>query len=120
MLCNQITTAMTTLKNTQKNSLLIECLKKISDNSWEGNTTHYTVEDCLTVINFKGYKNSGWYKPSAVAIKGVDGLFMVNQDGSLCFDFRVVKVAENQFKVESMTLQGINEFENLFRQLSNE
>lgn len=107
---------MTTLKNTQDNKVRVSALKKISECKWNGNTIHDTLNKCLVAINLNAF-NSGWYNPVAVKIDGLTGYYMVNQDGSLFFESRVVKADDNKFRIEELTMQGLNEFENLYREM---
>ena len=111
---------MTTLKNSKENNTLVKALKNISETKWVGNTIHDNLEKCLMAINLESSKNSGWYNPTATRINGLTGIYMVNQDGSLCFDFRVIKEDEKKFRIETLSMSGYNEFENLYCELINE
>ena len=46
------------------------------------------------------------------AINGLTGYFMINQDGSILCEARVIKESDNSYKIEYMTKEGWNEFEN--------
>ena len=111
---------MTTLKATKENNALVKALKKIAETKWVGNVTHDNLEKCLVGINLESGVNSGWYSPVAVRIAGLTGYYMVNQDGSLCFDYRVIKLEDKKFLIETMTMEAYNQIENLYRQLINE
>jgi len=110
---------MTTLKATAENNTIVKALKKISETKWVGNTTFDNLDACLTSINLQTAKNSGWYKPAAITINGLSGIYMINQDGTLCYDYRVIKTENNQYKIEILTTTGFNEFEQLYSQLAN-
>jgi hypothetical protein len=111
---------MTTLKNSKENNTLVAALKKIAETKWVGNTVHDNLDKCLTAINLETGKNSGWFSPVAVRIDGLAGYYLVNQDGSFCFDYRVIKVDSNKFVIETMTMSAYNEFETIYSNLINE
>jgi hypothetical protein len=100
---------MTTLKNTKENAAIISTLKGINETKWVGNTTHPKLSQCLAAINLHTF-NSGWYLPAAVRVNGLRGLYLVNQDGSLCWEFRVIESGDS-FRIESLSDSGMNEFE---------
>ena len=102
---------MTTLKNTPENKAKVEALKTISETQWVGETTHDTIDKCLTGINILSGMNSGWYVPAAIRLNGVQGIFMVNQDGGLNFESRVVKVDDNKYKIEHLSDAAYDRFE---------
>ncbi len=110
---------MTTLAKTTENNAKVKALKKIAETKWTGTTIHTNLDACLTAINL-GSTNSGWYKPSASRINGLTGIFMINQDGSIFCEARVIKISEKEYKIEYMTMAGWNEFENLFHQFMDE
>ena len=111
---------MTTIANTTENNLTVKALKKINQCQWVGNTTHDTLDKCLVAINYATSKNSGWYNPTASRINGLTGIYMINQDGSICFDFRVIKEGDKKFRIEEMTMKAYNEFENIYSKLIDE
>ena len=45
---------------------------------------------------------------------------MINQDGSIFCEARVIKESEKEFKIEHMTMEGWNEFENFYGQFMDE
>jgi hypothetical protein len=45
---------------------------------------------------------------------------MINQDGSIFCEARVIKLSEKEYKIEYMTMAGWNEFENLFSRFMEE
>lgn len=110
---------MATLAATKENLAAIEALKKISQCKWVGNTVHPNLDFCLTAINLETGKNSGWYNATAVRIPSLTGIYMINQDGSFCYEFRVVKENESTFKIETLTMEGFNQFEQIYLGLLN-
>lgn len=100
----------------EKNQILVESLKKISDTKWKGTTIHINLDNCLTAINLSSC-NSGWYKPTCIKINGLNGLYMVNQDGSLFCESRIIKEDEDKYRIESLTSSGWNEFERIYGEL---
>lgn len=110
---------MTTLKATKENNALVKALKKIAETKWVGNITHDTLDKCLAGINLESGVNPGWYNPVAVRIAGLTGYYMVNQNGSLCYDYRVIKLEDKKFLIETMTMEGFNQFEKLYSQFIN-
>ena len=110
---------MASIANTKENNATVKALKKISETKWAGTTTHPNLDACLTAINLNS-TNSGWYKPTASRIEGLTGVFMINQDGSIFPEARVIKEDENIFKIEYITMTGWNEFENLYCQFIDE
>ena len=104
---------MTTLAKTKENNARVKALKKIAGTKWTGTTIHTNLDACLTGINL-GSTNSGWYNPTSLRIDGLTGIFMINQDGSIFCEARIIKENEKQFKIEYITNEAWNEFENLF------
>jgi len=109
--------SMDVLPNTKENNAKIKALKTIENTVgkifWTGNTTHDNLDKCLTALNLDS-ANSGWYKPKAAKIKGLKGYYMINQDGSLFCEARVIKQEENKYLIEYLTNEGWNKFENLY------
>jgi hypothetical protein len=99
--------------HTKENNAKVEAIKKIAETKWVGNTIHTNLDACLTAMNLES-NNSGWYKPTAIKINGLKGIFMINQDGTFFCDARVIKEGEKKYRIEYMTMTGWNEFENLF------
>ena len=111
---------MTTIAKTKENNAKAVALKFVKQTQWVGETTHDTLDKCLVAINLFSGTNSGLYSPIAVRIAGVQGFFMVNQDGSLFYESRVIKVNENTYKIEHLSNDGYNIFENkYFESLEN-
>lgn len=107
---------MITLANTIENNYKVEALKKLTNMSWNGNTIHESIDKCFTAINLES-NNSGWYKPTVTRIKGLAGYFMINEDGSLFFEARVIKEDDKKYRIEYLTSAGYDVFENLYFQL---
>ena len=106
----------TALKNTADNKARIEALKTVKETQWVGNTTHASIDACLTAINLQS-TNSGWYKPTAIRLPGFKGMFMVNEDGSLFFEAKIIKDAEKVYRIEYMTMTAYNNFEQKYSEL---
>jgi hypothetical protein len=115
-LIQQTETDMTTITNT---TAQIQALKKISGTKWTGTTIHSNLDACLTAINLQS-SNSGWHKPVAVKLRGVAGIYMKNEDGSIFCEARVIKESQNKYRIEYMTMQAWNEFEKLYEKFTNE
>jgi hypothetical protein len=107
---------MTTLKNTNENKTFTTILKSIKETDWCGNSEYENIESCLTAINLEAGRNSGWYTPSVVRLKGISGMFCVNEDGSLLYDFRITKTEKGYLK-ETLTMSGFNKFEKMYSEL---
>jgi hypothetical protein len=102
------------LKESKENNAKIKALKKIQKTVgkiiWNGNNTHDSIHKCLVGMNLNS-DNSGWYIPDAVRIKGLDGIYMINQDGSLFCESRIIKKEESLYAIEYMTSSGWDLFE---------
>lgn len=98
------------IAETKENKAIIEALKKSNQCKWVGNTTHDTMDKCLTAINLQT-SNSGHYNPVASRLNGCVGFYLINQDGSICYDMRVVKKGEKEFVIEYLTSSGFEDFE---------
>ena len=110
---------MATIAKTTENNAKVKALKKIAETKWTGTTIHTNLDACLTALNLDS-TNSGWYKPTATKIDGLTGIFMINQDGSIFCEARVIKEDDKKFKIEYMTMTGWNEFENLYGKFIDE
>lgn len=95
---------------TKENNAKIRALKKVKQTQWNGNTRHESLDACLTAMNLES-GNSGRYKPDAVRIPGLIGIYMLNEDGSIYCDARVIKEDEKKFAIEYLLTSGYNEFE---------
>lgn len=102
---------MKNLENTLENQAKIYALKKINKCRWSGNVAHSNLESCLTAINLDS-NNSGWYIPTPIRINGLDGIYMINEDGSLYWEAKVLKESNNKFKIE--WLISTDEFEKFY------
>ena len=110
---------MKKLANTKENNAIVKALKVVENTVnkifWTGNTTHDNLDKCLVALNLYS-TNSGWYNPFAVKINGLTGYYMVNQDGSLFCEARIIKQDEKKYLIEYLTNDGWNKFENLYCQ----
>ena len=97
----------------------VKALKKIVGRKWVGNSIHNSMVKWLTALNLNS-TNSGWYKPTATRINGLTGWFMINQDGSIFCEARVIKESEAKYRIEYMTTEAWDEFENLYCKFINE
>jgi hypothetical protein len=107
---------MKTLKLTSENIAKVEALKTIKETKWVGSLTFDSMDKCLASMNMNTI-NSGWYKPCALRIKGLQGIFMTNEDGGLYFEQRIIKMNDKKFRVESLCDSGYNDFENKYLEL---
>lgn len=110
---------MVTLAETKENNAKIMALKKVKETQWNGNTRHESLEACLTAINLDS-GNSGWYKPDAVRINGLKGIYMLNEDGSIFCEARVIKEDEKRFLIEYLLNSGYKEFESYYLKFISE
>lgn len=97
----------------QENNKITKALKSIHETRWVGSTTFTSMKECLAVLNLNS-ENSGWYNPTAVRINGLTGWFMINQNGCIFFESRIIKQSDNLFTIEHLTNQGFNEFEQTY------
>lgn len=104
---------MKTVATTKENNAIVSALKKINQCKWVGNTIHDSLDKCLVGLNLYT-TNSGWYNPVAVRINGLTGIYMINQDGSIFPEARVIKEDEKKWRIEYLTMTGWNEFEKLY------
>lgn len=95
---------------TNENKAIADALKKSNQCKWVGNTTHDSMEKCLRAMNLQT-SNSGHYNPVAVRLAGCTGFYLINQDGSICYEMRVIKKAEKEFVIEYLTSSGFDDFE---------
>ena len=107
---------METLKATPENLAKIKALKQVQENQWEDSCTHDTLEKALVGVSLYSDANSGWYNPVAAKIKGIEGLFVINEDGGLNFESRIIEVQGEGFKIQHLTMDGYNAFEKNFEQ----
>jgi hypothetical protein len=107
----------TTLKLTPENKATIAALKTINQTQWVGEITHDTLDKCLTVINMFYTMNGGLYIPKAIRINGLMGIFMVNKDGSIHYSSRVIKIAEDKYKIEHLSNEADYQFEREYTEI---
>lgn len=110
---------METISITKENNARVKALKKVAETKWNGNTVHDTMDKCLRAMSLDS-NNSGHYNPIAARINGLTGWFMINQDGSIFCEARVIKEDEKQYRIEYMTNSAWNEFENNYCQFIGE
>ena len=108
-----------TLSETKENKAMSEALKNVLQTQWTGTTVHNNMDKCLTAINLDS-NNSGHYNPVAIRVNGLIGWFMINQDGSLFCEARVIKESYTQFKIEYMTNQAWNKFDDDYCKILDE
>ena len=94
----------------KENNARISALKAIPSTKWNGNTVHATLDACLTVLNIEAM-GSGWYKPEAIKINGLEGIYMIQQNGTLFCDARIIKEDENKYRIEYLIGNGYDIFE---------
>lgn len=104
---------------TKENVAIVKSLKKISECKWVGNITHNNLDKCLRALNNNSC-NSGWHNPIATRIGGLYGIYMINQDGSIFAEYRIIKVDNDTYRIECLTMEGWNQFENYYREFINE
>jgi hypothetical protein len=107
---------MTTLQKTPENKAKVSALKIVKETQWVGEVTHDTVNKALTAINLFQGTNSGWYNPVAIRLDGVKGIFMINENGGLNFESRIIKT-EKGCRIEHLTNDGYNAFENKYNEI---
>lgn len=111
---------MTTVAQTPENAAKISALKRTNQCRWAGTTVHTSLEACLDGIKLYSGMNSGWYNPVAARFPGVVGTYMINQDGSIFWEARVIKEGDKQFRIEYVTNAGMDDLEkHYFEALEN-
>ena len=114
---------MENLVNSKENIAKIKALKAVENTVgkifWVGNIIQDNLDKCLVGLNLES-TNSGWYNPIAVKINGLTGYYMVNQNGSLFCEARIIKKEENKYLIEYITNEGWNIFEDLYSQFIDE
>ena len=99
------------------NNAITAALKVVKETQWVGSLKFDTIDKCLASMNLNT-TNSGWYNPIPIRIKGLQGFFMVNEDGSLHFEQRIIKVEEGEYQIENLSNSGYDCFENKYIELS--
>lgn len=102
-------------KMTPDNKARVEALRTIKQTDWVGNVTHTSIDACLTAMNLDS-ANSGWYSPNATRIPKLKGLFMINEDGSLFYEAKIIKETEKVFRIEYMSMEAYNKFEQKYEE----
>jgi len=101
------------MSTAHENNLRTEALKAVHENEWVGNIVHPNLDRCLTAINLNS-ANSGWYKPTATRVNGIKGWYMLNSDGTIYYESRVIKEGDNEYRIEYMTGNGYTAFERAY------
>jgi hypothetical protein len=107
-------------ENAAYNNAVVKALKNVRETQWVGNLTFRTMHECLTFLNLYSGMNSGFYDPIAIKINGLTGWFMVNQDGTIFLEARIIKESEDKYKIEYMAKEAWNQFENDLRSFLGE
>lgn len=105
-----------TLSNTKENNAKVQALRAVQNIIgkiyWVGNVKFNTLDKALMSISFNSL-NSGWYNPVPVSIKGLIGIYMINEDGSLFAESRIIK-ENDTYLVEHLRSEGYNKYESLY------
>lgn len=107
------------MKATPENNAKVKALKLVKQTQWVGEITFDTIDKCLASMNMNTF-NSGWYDPKALRIAGLHGIFMLNEDGSLYGEQRIIKISDSEYKIEHLSNDGYKMFENKFIELIEE
>lgn len=99
--------------NTPENNAKVKALKKINECKWVGSTVHSSIDRCLTAINLDSM-NSGWYRPVGVRLAGLQGIFMLNEDGSIFCEAKVIMVSDDKYRIEYLSNSGWMDFEKYY------
>lgn len=98
----------------EQNKRLIEGLRKfenvVGEIPWTDGLGFDSMELCAASMNLNAL-NSGFYKPPMVRIKGLSGFYMINEDGYLHCDQRVVKESERCYRIQNLTSTAFNRLE---------
>lgn len=103
---------------TPDNTARIKALKKIKQTGWVGNTTHTSLDACLEALKYES-TNSGHYNPKATRVNALVGIYMINEDGSLFCEARIIKEAYDCYRIEYMILSAWSEFESWYGEFLN-
>lgn len=88
-------------------------LKTVKETQWVGEVTVDTIEKALIGINLFQGMNSGWYNPVAVRLNGAHGIFMINEDGGLNFESRIIKT-DKGYRIEHLTNEAYDSVESKY------
>jgi hypothetical protein len=111
----QTNTAMKTLANTNENKAFIEAIKvldkAVGKIYWAGSIKHSNLDAALVSANLEIGINSGWYTPTPIRLNGITGIYMISEKGSLMWEGRIIKESESEFRLEYLTSEGYNRFD---------
>jgi hypothetical protein len=103
--------------DTAENKAVILALKALSNPIgkiyWHGNIVHDTLDKCLRALNNQS-NNSGWYNPVPTRINGANGIYMINQNGTIFWEARIIKECDREFRIEYLSKEGDQRFEEIF------
>ena len=108
---------MTNLNQTKENVAKVEALKTVKETQWVGHLTFENLDFCLRSINLNS-SNGGSYNPVPIRINGLTGIFMINKDGGLFYESRVIKKANDKFVIEHLSNAGYSAFESKYSELT--
>lgn len=110
------------LANTKENNAKANALKKVQNVVgkiyWVGNNKHITLDRALRSMCMNSL-NSGWYNPIPVNIKGLVGIYMINEDDTLFSESRIIK-QDDIYLVEHLSTEGWNKYEEYYFQYLDE
>ena len=110
------------LVNTKENNARVNALKKVQNVVgkiyWVGNNKFNTLDRALRSVCMNTL-NSGWYDPVPVSIKGLIGIYMINEDGTLFSESRIIK-QDDIYLVEHLGTEGWNKYEDYYFQYLDE
>lgn len=95
--------------NTATNAKIASLLGTLSSTDYTPRRTHADMATALACCNLMS-GNSGWYKPQAIAVKGLPGMYMLNEDGNINLEFRFTQTLEGVL-VEEITLEAYNKLD---------
>jgi hypothetical protein len=106
---------MKTLANTNENKAFIEAIKvldkAVGKIYWAGSIKHSNLDAALVSANLEIGNNSGRYTPVPVRLNGITGIYMISEKGSLMWEGRIIKESESEFRLEYLTSEGYNRFD---------
>ena len=100
---------------TSKKLTSFKALKTVNECKWTGNTKFDDIDRCLRSIGLQT-SNSGSYTMTPIKLKGMIGYYLVNEDGSLHYDSRILK-DETGYTIEYLSMSGFNDFEKAYSSL---
>ncbi len=100
--------------------MLSSVLGEFKETDWVVHqNTQSNIKNALKCISLYEGCNSGWYDPRPCVIPNIDGVFIINQDNSICFSTRVKKISEEQFEIVSLTNDAYSKIERMLCDLLN-